>query len=162
VARFCEKLPWEDVERLLPELMYCAKYMPPGCKMFSWNARLSPYAVLCRHGVKQVLDEGVAEWMLLHNTGGAQHKWQLNALNGLKLFGIDAREYLPLLTKLEEHIAEVGRGYGRKYEVHKVIPPMIPSVREALSSGKGHPDLKSIKTELLDYSAVRGLGKIER
>jgi HEAT repeat protein len=162
VARFCEKLPWEDVEPLLPELMYCAKFMPPGCKMFSWNARLSPYAVLCRHGVKQVLDEGVAEWMLLHNKGGAQHKWQLNALNGLKLFGGDAREYLPLLTKLEEHIAEVGRGYGRKYEVHKVIPPMIPPVREALSSGKGHPDLKSIKTELLDYSAVKGLDRIER
>ncbi|MGB2823764.1 MAG: DUF6288 domain-containing protein, partial [Phycisphaerae bacterium] len=134
VARFCEKLPWEDVRHLLPELMHGAKYMPPGCKMFSWYAQLSPYAVLCKHGVKQVLDEGVAEWMLLHNTGGAQHRWQENGLAGLKMFGKDAKEYLPLLTKLEQHIKKVGEGYGRKYKVHEVVPPLIPPVREALSS----------------------------
>ncbi|MHC4503758.1 MAG: DUF6288 domain-containing protein [Planctomycetota bacterium] len=162
VARFCEKLPWEDVRQLLPELMYGAKYMPPGCKMFSWYARLSPYAVLCKHGVKQVLEEGVAEWMMLHNTGGAQHRWQENALKGIKIFGADAKEYLPLLTRLEEHIRKVGQGYGRKYQVHKVIPPLIPPVREALSSDKGHPSLKDVKVEMLDYSAVRGLEQIRK
>jgi len=157
VARFCEKLPWEDVRPLLPELLHGAKYMPPGCKMFSWYAVLSPYAVLCKHGVKQVLDEGVAEWMLLHNTGGAQHRWQENGLAGLKMFGKDAREYLPLLTRLEQHIKKVGEGYGRKYKVHQVIPPLIPPVRQALRSDKGHPSLKHIKVKVPDYSAVKGL-----
>lgn len=162
VARFCEKLPWEDIKHLLPELMYAAKYMPPGCKMFSWNARLSPYAVLCKHGVKQVLTEGVAEWMMLHNTGGAQHKWQENALAGLKMFGSDAKEYLPLLTRLEEHIKKVGQGYGRKYKVHQIVPPLIPPVRAALSSNKGHPSLKNVKIKMLDYSAVKGLKEADK
>jgi hypothetical protein len=157
VARFCEKLPWEDVQHLLPELLHGAKYMPPGCKMFSWYAVLSPYKVLCTHGVKQVLEEGVAEWMMLHNTGGAQHRWQQNALEGLKMFGSDAREYLPLLDRLEAHIKKVGEGYGRKYQVHKIIPPLIPPVREALKSDKGHPSLKHVKVKIPDRSAVKGI-----
>jgi len=162
VARFCEKLPWEDVQHLLPELMHGAKHMPPGCKMFSWYAVLSPYAILCKHGVKQVLDEGVAEWMLLHNTGGAQHRWQENALAGLKMFGKDARGYLPLLTKLEQHIKKVGEGYGRKFKVHEVVPPLIPPVREALQSDKGHASLRNTKVQVPGPSAVKGMDTIDR
>ena len=161
VARFCEKLPWADVQPLLPELMHGAKHMPPGCKMFSWYAQLSPYAVLCKHGVKQVLDEGVTEWMLLHNTGGAQHRWQENGLAGLKQFGSDAREYLPLLTRLEQHIKKVGEGYGRKYQVHKIIPPQIPPVRAALSSERGHPTLRTVKVNVPGPSAVKGIQLVD-
>ena len=160
VAKFCEKLPWEDVEKILPELMYAARFMPPGCKMFSWDARLSPYNVLCKYGVKQVVDVGVTEWMLLTN-GGGQHKWQQPGLKGLKLFGSDAREYLPLLEKLEKHIANQKKRNQQKWSVHKVIPPMIPKVRQALSGSKGHPQLRRQKVKLLDYSAVKGLDLIE-
>jgi len=160
-AFFCEKLPWEDIRQLLPELMHGAKYMPPGCKMFSWKAKLSPYKILCTYGVKQVLEEGVAEWMLLHNTGGAQHAWQQPGLEGLRMFGKDAKEYLPLVTKLEQHIKKVGEGYGRKYKVHQIIPPLIPPVRAALSSDKGHPSLRNIKVKVPDLSAVKGLDQAE-
>jgi hypothetical protein len=80
---------------------------------------------------------------------------------GGKPFGSDAKEYLPLLTRLEQHIKKVGEGYGRKYQVHKIIPPMIPPVRAALSSERGHPSLRHVKVKVPDYSAVKGLKQAE-
>lgn len=49
------------------------------------------------------------------------------------------------------------KGYGHKYKVHQIIPPLIPPVKDALRSDKGHPSLKNIKVKVPDPSAVKGL-----